>query len=226
MDAETHELLFDYIERHMSPEPMLLRDLTRDSYLHTVNGRMVSGHLQGRLLKMLVQLTGARHIIEFGTFSGYSALCLAEGLPADGRLVTIEFDDELETRIRRWISRSPHADKIELIIGDALKVANNFDINSFDLAFIDANKRQYPEYYVEAKRIVRPGGLIIADNTLWDGHVLERNPKSAQTRAIIEFNDFVAGDPDVETVILPLRDGLTLLRLKDAGVNDCAIQSV
>lgn len=217
MDLQQYDdPIYDYIERHISPEPELLRNLNRDTNLHTVNGRMCSGHLQGRFLTMITKLMRPKRVIEFGTFSGYSALCLAEGLDDDASLVSIEFEDELEDRIRLWFDRSVHGHKIELRIGDALQIAASYPDNSFDMAFIDANKRQYVEYYHEALRILKPGGLMIADNTLWDGHVLESSPRSPQTIAIQEFNDMAASDKRVETVILPIRDGISLIRKNDS----------
>ena len=174
---------------------------------------MVSGHLQGRLLKMLTQLCAPKLAVELGTFTGYSALCIAEGLPEDGRLVTIEVDDELEDFIRRQLDTTEHGRKVELRIGSAIDVCREFPDGSVDMMFIDADKRQYPAYLEEAARMLRPGGLIIADNTLWSGHVCDPEyEKDSQTRGVREFNDMATSLPDFETVILPLRDGITLLR--------------
>ncbi len=186
---------------------------------------MCSGHIQGRLLKMLVQLTGARTVVELGAFSGYATICLAEGLPADGRLISIEHDDEKERIIRQGLARcgiqSPetpeHERRVELWFGDALQMMASMPSGSVDLLFIDADKREYPGYYLESRRLVRPGGLIVADNTLWDGHVVDPAYDSdPQTRAIKAFNDMVAADRGVEQVMLPLRDGLTLIRVNTA----------
>lgn len=173
---------------------------------------MASGHLQGRLLKMLVRMIRPKNILEVGTFSGYSAICMAEGLE-EGRMVyTYEINDEQEDFTRPWIENSPVADKIRFIIGDAIKEAPKLGIE-FDMAFIDGDKRTYIEFYEMALSVLRPGGFILADNTLWDGHVLEV-PKSSdrQTAGIENFNDFVMNDSRVEKVLLPLRDGLTLIR--------------
>jgi len=213
-----------YVDAHCSPEPDYLQQVYRETNLFTVNPRMASGHLQGRLLKMLVQLTGARNVIEIGTFSGYSALALAEGLPDDGSLLTIEVNDEMEDFIRRQFASAPHGSKIELVIGDAIEVLSSLSRESrtsmtsrdFDLAFIDADKRYYQEYLDLLIPLMHPGALIIADNTLWDGKVLIEtpHPSDRQTIAIKTFNDNLLTDPRVEPIILPLRDGLTLIRIK------------
>lgn len=204
----------DYICSHSSPEPANLHRIDRESHLHLINGRMCSGHLQGRILKMLTQMINPRNALELGTFSGYSALCIAEGMQTGSILHTVEVDDELEDMILDNFRSSEHGEKIKLHIGDAIKVCGEFDNEYFDLIFMDADKRQYPEYYEEALRLIRKGGYIFADNTLWDGHVLEENPdrRDHQTIAIKRFNDMVAADERVEKVILPLRDGLTIIR--------------
>jgi predicted O-methyltransferase YrrM len=176
---------------------------------------MASGHLQGRLLKMLVRMARPRRILEVGTFSGYSAICLAEGLDDDGRVYTFEIDDELEDFTRPWLENSPVANRIEFIIGDAIAMAPQLGL-TFDMTFLDGDKRTYVEAYEMALKVTRPGGYILADNTLWDGHVLDRAyDRDAMTRGIEAFNDHVAGDERVEKVILPLRDGLTIMRIKE-----------
>lgn len=213
MNYEIESSLDAYVDSHISPEPGNLRILTRESNLRLINGRMVSGHLQGRLLKMLTQLCAPRLAVELGTFTGYSALCIAEGLPADGRLVTIEVDDELEDFIRRQLDASEHGKKVELRIGAALDICSSFPDASVDMMFIDADKRQYPAYLEEGARMLSPGGLMIVDNTLWSGHVCDpAYEKDPQTRGVREFNDLAASLPGFETVILPFRDGITLLR--------------
>ena len=205
--------LQEYIEAHIDPEPENLHRLERATNIHLINGRMCSGHLQGRLLKMLTAMIHPKDVLELGTFSGYSALCMAEALDDDARLHTVEADDELEDFIRKALSDSPHGHKVELHIGDALTYALNARPESFDMIFIDADKRQYSDYYEAALAILRPGGFIIADNTLWDGHVVEADHfNDRQTAAIMAFNDMVAPDQRVEKVIIPLRDGLTLIR--------------
>ena len=201
-----------YIANHIDPEGDYLYRLYRATNLHTLHGRMASGHLQGRLLKMLVQMTQAKRVLEVGTFSGYSAICLAEGLPDDGLLYTFEINDEQEDFTRPWIAGSTVANKIHFIIGDAITEAPRLGIN-FDLVFIDGDKRTYVETYEMALSVLRQGGFIVADNTLWDGHVCDSAyDKDQQTLGIRRFNDLVAADTRVEKVILPLRDGLTLIR--------------
>ena len=173
---------------------------------------MASGHLQGRLLKTLVQMIRPKNILEVGTFSGYSALCMAEGLGDDSHLYTFEINDEQEDFTRPWIEGSPVADKVSFIIGDAITEAPRLGI-TFDMAFIDGDKRTYKETYEMVLSILRTGGFILADNTLWDGHVVDHSyDRDPQTKGIETFNDYIARDPRVEQVILPLRDGLTLIR--------------
>lgn len=204
--------LDDYILQHTAPEPEYLYRLWRATNLRTVHGRMVSGHLQGRLLKMLVQMIQPHNVLEVGTFSGYSAIAMAEGLPQDGHLYTFEVNDEMEDFTRSWIEGSAVADKITFTIGDALTEAPRLGIE-FDMAFIDGDKRTYTECYDMVLSILRPGGFLIADNTLWDGHVIDSTyDHDSQTQGIEHFNDYVANDPRTEQVILPLRDGLTLIR--------------
>ena len=200
--------------RHSEAEPEYLYRLWRATNVHTIHGRMASGHLQGRLLKMLVEMIRPKRILEVGTFSGYSAIAMAEGLDDDGRLYTFEINDEMEDFTRPWIEGSSVADKIEFIIGDALTEAPKLGIE-FDMAFIDGDKRTYCECYEMVLNILKPGGFILADNTLWDGHVADpAYDHDHQTQGIRQFNDHVAQDPRTEQVILPLRDGLTLIRKK------------
>ena len=193
----------EYVLSHSEPEPEYLYRLWRATNVHTIHGRMASGHLQGRLLKMLVEMIRPKFILEVGTFSGYSAISMAD---------TFEINDEMEDFTRLWIERSPMADKIEFIIGDALTEAPKLGIE-FDMAFIDGDKRNYIECYEMVMGILRPGGFILADNTLWDGHVVdEAYKKDPQTQGIADFNDHVRADHRTQQVILPLRDGLTLIR--------------
>lgn len=202
-----------YIEEHIDPEPEHLYRLERRTNIHLINGRMCSGHLQGRLLKMLVTMIDPHDVLELGTFSGYSALCMAEGLSKDATIQTVEADDELEDFIREAIGSSPYGERIKLHIGDALEFISRCEPESFDLIFMDADKRQYTEYFEACLPLLRPGGYIIADNTLWDGHVVDPHCfNDRQTAAIRGFNDTVAADTRVEKVIIPLRDGLTLIR--------------
>ena len=206
--------LDNYILSHIDTEPEYLYRLWRATNIYMLHGRMASGHLQGRLLKMLVRMIRPKNILEVGTFSGYSALCLAEGLDDGGKVYTFEINDEQEDFTRPWIENSPVADKIEFIIGDAITEAPKLGI-AFDMAFIDGDKRTYVETYEMALSLLNPGGFILADNTLWDGHVTDpAYDKDHQTQGIRRFNDHVAQDDRVEKVILPLRDGLTLIRKK------------
>ena len=202
----------EYILAHIEPEPDYLYRLWRATNIYMLHGRMASGHLQGRVLKMLVQMIRPQRILEVGTFSGYSALCMAEGLEEDGKVYTFEINDEQEDFTRPWIEGSPVADKIEFIIGDAITEAPKLGIE-FDMAFIDGDKRTYVETYEMVLSILKPGGFILADNTLWDGHVTDpAYDRDHQTLGIRRFNDHIAQDTRVEQVILPLRDGLTLIR--------------
>ena len=204
--------LESYILSHIDPEGDYLHRLYRATNIHTIHGRMASGHLQGRLLKMLVTMIRPRNILEVGTFSGYSAICMAEGLEEGGKVWTFEINDEQEDFTRPWIEDSPVSDKIKFIIGDAITMAPSLDI-VFDMAFVDGDKRTYVETYEMAMSVLRRGGYIIADNTLWDGHVTDHAyDRDSQTAGIRRFNDHVAADPRVEKVILPLRDGLTIIR--------------
>lgn len=207
----------EYILTHIDSESDYLHRLWRATNIHLLAGRMASGHLQGRLLKMLVQMAKPHRILEVGTFGGYSAICMAEGLESDGMIYTFEIDDELEDFTRPWIENSPVADHIRFIIGDAITEAPKLGI-VFDMVFIDGDKRTYIEAYEMAMKVTRQGGFIIADNTLWDGHVIDpAYDHDTQTQGIRAFNDFVSRDPRVEKVILPLRDGLTLMRKMDGG---------
>ena len=204
--------LEDYIECHISAEPTYLKAIDRASNLYRLNGRMCSGHIQGRLLKMLASMIRPQKVLELGTFTGYSALCIAEALEENAKVHTIEADDELEDDILANISASPHGHKITSHIGDALEVMENFEEESFDLAIIDADKRQYPDYFRKVWSLLKHGGFILADNTLWDGHVTETGSHSSQTRGIMEFNELVVNTPGADVAIIPLRDGLTLIR--------------
>ena len=203
-----------YILDHSDPEGDYLYRLYRATNIHLLHGRMASGHLQGRVLKMLVRMIRPKNILEIGTFSGYSAICLADGREAGGRVDTFEINDEQEDFTRPWIEQSAVADKIRFIIGDAMTEAPKLGVE-FDMAFVDGDKRTYMESYEMVLSLLRPGGFILADNTLWDGHVVDHAyDKDKQTHGIEAFNDFVARDPRVERVMLPLRDGLTLIYKK------------
>ncbi|WP_297272474.1 O-methyltransferase [uncultured Bacteroides sp.] len=205
----------EYILQHIDPEGDYLHALYRDTHLKLLYPRMASGHLQGRMLKMFVRMIKPSCILEIGTYSGYSALCMAEGLPEGGMIHTFEINDEQEEFTRPWFEGSPYADRIKLYIGDALQLVPQLGL-TFDLAFVDGDKRRYVDYYEMILPRLADGGYIIADNTLWDGHVLEEHPHASdlQTLGIKAFNDLVARDERVEKVILPLRDGLTIIRKK------------
>ena len=211
----THtEAIEAYILQHMDEESDYLKALYRQAHVKLINPRMTSGHLQGRLLKMLVQLARPRRVLEIGTFAGYSALCMAEGLGEGAKLHTYEIDDELEDFTRPWIEGSPYGDKVCFHIGNALEEVPQLG-EVFDFVFMDGDKRQYMEYYEMLLQHTSSGALILADNTLWDGHVVDKAYQNdRQTAAINEFNAFVAADKRVEKLILPLRDGLTMIRKK------------
>lgn len=215
--------LEEYISSHSTAENEVLEAITRNTHVHILNPHMLSGHVQGRVLSMLSHMIKPKRILELGTFTGYSALCLAEGLAEGGRLITIEHNDELEETILRNIAQSPLSDRIELIIGDAIEELDRFaqrqktavlkDKSLFDLVFIDADKREYCAYLEAIYPLVPVGGFILADNTLWDGHIIDpAYDKDKQTLGLRAFNDKLKEDDRFEQVILPLRDGLTLIR--------------
>ena len=215
--------LSEYIEQHSSPESTVLQQITRSTHLEVINPRMLSGHVQGRVLSMLSQMIQPKRILELGTFTGYSALCLAEGLSDNGMLITIEHNDEMEDSIRRNLALSPLGEKIKLVIGDAKDTLKNFELRikdfelgeGFDLVFIDADKKEYCTYIDLVLPLMREGGWILADNTLWDGHIIDpAYDKDKQTIGLRDFNDKVMADERLEKVILPLRDGLTIIRVK------------
>ena len=220
---KNHMSLAEYIEAHSSPEGAVLEQITRNTHLEVINPRMLSGHVQGRVLSMLSKMIRPKRILELGTFTGYSALCLAEGLTEDGKLITIEHNDEMEEAIRRNLALSPLGEKIELVIGDAkewlepsptLPKGGSEGRELFDLMFIDADKKEYCEYLDLVLPLMNEGGWILADNTLWDGHIIDpAYDKDKQTVALRAFNDKVAEDERLEKVILPLRDGLTVIRV-------------
>ncbi len=209
-----NDLLDQYILEHIDEEGDYLYQLYRSTNLRLLRPRMASGHLQGRILKMLVRLQHPLSVLEIGPYSGYSALCLAEGLPECGVLHTFEINDEQECFTLPLLENSSFADKIRFYIGDVLTLLPQMPELSFDMAFIDADKRCYLDYYELVLSRMQSGGLILVDNTLWDGHVVDSSYQDAQTQSIRAFNDFVARDSRVETVILPLRDGLTMLYKK------------
>ncbi len=219
MDGMTPEE--KYIREHSTPRGAALEWIEKQTNIRTNHARMLSGAVQGRFLTMLVQMLGARKVLELGTFTGYSAVCLAMGLPEDGHLDTLEVNDELEDLVLEGFSRAGLSGKITLHIGDAVETLKRLsrDMHGvgdlYDMVYIDANKREYCEYYELVFGMVRPGGFILADNVLWDGKVFEDPmPQDRQTLGISRFNDMVASDPRVDSVILPLRDGLNIIRKK------------
>ena len=221
------EKIYKYIEEHATPQGEALDWIEKQTHIRTNHARMLSGHLQGELMRILVQISGARRILELGTFTGYSATCMASVLPADGHLDTLELNDELEDLILEGFEKAGVEDKVQLHIGDCeetlvrLRSEMGLDQGSadssklYDIVYIDANKREYCEYYDLVFDMIRPGGLILADNVIWDGKVcMDPLPQDKQTLEIVRFNNKVSADPRVESVILPLRDGLNVIRKK------------
>lgn len=203
-----------YILSHIEPEDLILKELDRETHLNVIGARMISGHLQGQVLTMLSKMIRPQYILEIGTFTGYSAICLAKGLKKDGKLITIEIDDELENLAKKYFKKAGIQHLTEQRIGAALEIIPTLKQN-FDLVFIDAHKPEYPAYYKAVFDKVKSGGYIIADNTLWSGKVLETPAiDDLQTRGIVEFNSIIKNDERVEKVILPLRDGMTVIRKK------------
>lgn len=211
------QTLEEYIEQHIAPEPPELHEVYRRTNLHCLYPRMCSGHIQGRLLVMLTQMIRPSRIIELGSYTGYSSMCMAEGMPSGAQLHTIEADDEMEEMLRTNIAMSLRAADIHVHIGDALQLIPTLH-ETWDMAFIDANKRHYTAYIEALLPHMRPGGYIIADNTLWGGKIIDdAHNHDAQSRGIMEFNDLVAHHPLLETVIIPLRDGMTLMRVRESA---------
>ena len=209
------EELSKYAEDHTTPESDLLAQLNRETYSQVLIPRMLSGHLQGRILSLISKIKQPRNVLEIGTYTGYAALCLAEGLTENGELDTIEKNEELETRILKYFKQSPYASQLNLHIGDAIELVASLD-KKFDLVFIDADKSNYLNYYNLVFDKLNTGALIIADNVLWSGKVLNESQiaKDIDTKALVEFNSFVQQDSRVENVLMPVRDGLMIIRKK------------
>jgi caffeoyl-CoA O-methyltransferase len=208
-----HPELEAYAEAHTSPRPPLFDELRSVTYATMAYPEMQVGRLEGTLLKLLVALSGARRVVEIGTFTGFSALCMAEALPDEGEVLTCDIDPVAAKTAQAFFDRSPHGKKIRLALGDALDTLRALpQAPSIDLAFLDADKERYGLYYEELLPRLRPGGLLVADNTLWSGHVLAPREGEATDRAIVEFNRVVTEDPRVENVLLPVRDGVMLAR--------------
>lgn len=201
----------EYLEQHTTPMDEVLHELYRETHLHAMNPRMASGPVQGRFLQILCQLMQPKKVLEIGTFTGFATICMARGMAPDGLLTTIEANEEYEGMIRKYLDRAGVADRVKLIIGDAKEVIPTLE-NGFDLVFIDADKISYPKYYDLVMEKLNPGGIILSDNVLWEGKVLNVNTKERDTKAIREFNEKVQNDPRVENVLLPLRDGLMMIR--------------
>ena len=211
------EKIYKYIKDHATKQSEALAWVEKQTHIRTNHARMLSGAVQGQIMRMLVQTSGASRILELGTFTGYSAIFLASAMPEGGHLDTLEINDELEELILEGFDRAGLSDKIDLHIGDCKETLGRFreEGREYDMVYMDANKREYCDYYGLIFDMVRPGGLILADNVLWDGKVCEDPmPQDKQTLGIARFNDMVSADPRVESVILPLRDGLNLIRKK------------
>ena len=205
------EKVEEYSIAHTSPESTLLNVIDRETHLEVLRPRMLSGHFQGRILSMLAKMVGPARILEIGTYTGYSALCLAEGLSKEGRLYTIDINEELEDRVRQYFLDSPYNSQIDFIIGDATNLIPTLNEN-WDMVFIDADKKNYLNYYELVISSVNPGGYIIADNVLWSGKVVEKEHDDEDTQALRVFNDTLSKDSRLEVVLLPVRDGLLIAR--------------
>lgn len=202
----------EYCESHTEQESDLLRTLNRETHANVLSPRMLSGHMQGRFLSMISRMITPERILEIGTYTGYSALCFAEGLSKTGRIVTIDVNEELETMVRRYFDNSPYASQIDYRIGNAMEVIPGL-IDTFDLIFIDADKLNYLAYYNLCLPKLRKGGFIIADNVLWSGKVVEKKEKTDKdTQALLDFNRTIQEDPRVSNILLPIRDGLMVLQ--------------
>ena len=211
------EQIYKYIEDHATTPNEALEWVVKQTHIRTNHARMLSGAIQGQMLRMFVQMINASQILELGTFTGYSAICLASALPENGHLDTLELNDELEDLILEGFERAGVDDKVELHIGDCKETVLRLkeEGKMYDIVYIDANKREYCEYYELVFDMIRPGGLILADNVIWDGKVCQDPlPQDKQTQSIVRFNDMVSADPRVESVIIPLRDGLNVIRKK------------
>jgi predicted O-methyltransferase YrrM len=206
------EELDNYVVAHSESEPELLQKLTRETYQKILQPRMLSGHFQGRILSMLSKIINPKNILEIGTYTGYSALCLAEGMQNDGELHTIDVNEELVDFQRKYFDKSNYGAQIHQHLGNALELIPELD-KMFDLVFIDADKDNYPNYFEIVMSKLNPGGIILSDNVLWSGKVLEElNPKDTSTKALLKYNKLLKDDQRVETVLLPIRDGLTISR--------------
>jgi len=206
-------VLEQYIVDSSEDEPKILQELTRETHLKVIQPRMLTGHFQGRVLSMLSKIINPKNILEIGTYTGYSAICLAEGLQKDGQLHTIDVNEELQEIQHKYFDKSGFGNQIITHSGDALEIIPNLNI-TFDLVFIDAEKRSYPEYFEAVLQKTKSGSIILSDNVLWSGKVVEPlNPKDAATKVLLDYNKMLKEDPRVETVLLPIRDGITMCRV-------------
>jgi len=204
----------DYVVKHSQQEPEILQELSKETWQKVLNPRMLSGAFQGRVLSMISKLVQPKQILEIGTYTGYSALCLAEGLREAGTLHTIDKNEELETLQQKYFSKSSYGHQIQQYVGNAIEIIPAMDVK-FDLVFIDADKSNYPNYFHLIIGKMNPGGIILSDNVLWSGKVVEKlDPKDEDTKALLEYNQLLNEDMRVETVMLPIRDGLTISRVK------------
>ena len=208
------EALDEYVVSHSEDEPELLQALTRETYQKMLQPRMLSGHFQGRVLSIISKLVNPKYILEIGTYTGYSALCLAEGMQSEGELHTIDINEELEVFQRKYFNKSPYGNNIFQHIGNAIDIIPKLNI-TFDLIFIDADKDNYPAYFNMIIDKLKSGGIILSDNVLWSGKVIEPvKDDDTSTKALLEYNRLLKEDPRLETVLLPIRDGLTISRKK------------
>ncbi len=206
------EQFFKYAEQLTSPEDVILAQLRRETYLRTIFPRMISGPLQGKLLEFISKITAPQKILEIGTYTGYSTICLARGLSENGQMITIEINDELEPIIFKYLKKSNLIDKVKVIFGDAKQIIPGLN-GPFDIVFIDAEKKSYLTYYKQVFDKVKKGGMILVDNIFWNGKIFESlEPSDTYTRGVIEFNEFIRGDDRVERLVLPVRDGFLILR--------------
>jgi predicted O-methyltransferase YrrM len=207
------EIIQEYAERHTDPEPPILAELNRETNLKVLYPRMLSGHLQGRFLSMMAKVIRPTRILEIGSYTGYSALCLAEGLAPEGTITTLEIDPELEDMIRDYFERAGESHRLDLRIGNAVEIIPTLE-GPFDLVFIDADKYNYTTYFELILPKLRPGGVIFADNVLWSGQVTDPNVQDKETQGLREFANFVSSDPRVERILLPIRDGIMMIMKK------------
>lgn len=211
---EMDQNLNQYLEKHTNEEPALLRDLMIETHQATTQPHMASGHYQGRVLSMISKLIQPKNILEIGTFTGYATLCLAEGLAENGKIITLDINDELKYIGEKYFEKSPYKNQIDYRIGPALEQMKSIENESVDLIFIDADKQTYPEYYDRSVELLRKGGVILMDNVLWYGKVYDENANDKRTVILRDLNERVAKDSRVESFILPIRDGITLIRKK------------